>query len=141
MAPTKRTNVLKLLLPANEACEGYVFTPVCQSFSSWGVCLSACWDTLPGALHGADIPQTRYPPGANPPPGPVTLPPGADPPGADPPGPGTPPRSRPPPVQCMLGDTVNKRAVRILLECNLVFLENKTIKKTFALASSFARRE
>ena len=26
----------------------------------------------------------------------------------------------PPPVQCMLGDTVNKRAVCILLECNLV---------------------
>ena len=25
-----------------------------------------------------------------------------------------------PPVQCMLGDTGNKRAVRILLECNLV---------------------
>ena len=25
-----------------------------------------------------------------------------------------------PPVQCMLGDTVNKRAVCILLECNLV---------------------
>ena len=33
-----------------------------------------------------------------------------------PPGPGT------PPVQCMLGDTVNKRAVCILLECNLVFI-------------------
>ena len=26
----------------------------------------------------------------------------------------------PPPVQSMLGDTVNARAVRILLECNLV---------------------
>ena len=32
----------------------------------------------------------------------------------------TPPRSRHPPVQSMLGDTVNARAVRILLECNLV---------------------
>ena len=31
-----------------------------------------------------------------------------------------PPRSRHPPAQCMLGDTVNKRAVCILLECNLV---------------------
>ena len=31
-----------------------------------------------------------------------------------------PPRSRSPPVQYMLGDTGNKRAVRILLECNLV---------------------
>ena len=33
---------------------------------------------------------------------------------ADPPGKETPL----PPVQCMLGDTVNKRAVCILLECN-----------------------
>ena len=41
-----------------------------------------------------------------------------------------PPRSRPPgsrhtppPAQSMLGDTVNARAVRILLECNLVSSE------------------
>ena len=33
-----------------------------------------------------------------------------------------PPGSRHPPVQSMLGDTVNTRAVRILLECNLVLL-------------------
>ena len=38
----------------------------------------------------------------------------------------TPPRSRPPPgpdppEQCMLGDTGNKRSVRILLECILVY--------------------
>ena len=31
-----------------------------------------------------------------------------------------PPDHVPPPVQSMLGDTVNTRAVRILLECNLV---------------------
>ena len=31
-----------------------------------------------------------------------------------------PPWSRPPPAQSMLGDTVNARTVRILLECNLV---------------------
>ena len=31
-----------------------------------------------------------------------------------------PPGIRHPPVQCTLGDTVNKRAVYILLECNLV---------------------
>ena len=36
--------------------------------------------------------------------------------------PGT--RGRPPPAQCMLGDTGNKRAVRILLECNLVYLNS-----------------
>ena len=34
-----------------------------------------------------------------------------------------PPQSRHPPAQCMLGDTVNKRAVCILLECNLVSSE------------------
>ena len=33
-----------------------------------------------------------------------------------------PPGKADPPVQCMLGDTVNKRAVCILLECNLVYL-------------------
>ena len=53
---------------------------------------------------------------------------------------GTPPGSRHPPgadttpVQCMLGDTGNKRAVRILLECNLVivsFLLRKLNNKIF----------
>ena len=38
-----------------------------------------------------------------------------------PPGPGT-PSEHPSPAQSMLGDTVNERAVRILLECNLVLL-------------------
>ena len=33
--------VIMLLLPANEICEGYVFTPVCQSFCSReGVCMT-----------------------------------------------------------------------------------------------------
>ena len=50
----------------------------------------------------------------------IPYPPGPGPPQA-PPGPGT-PQTRHPPAQCMLGDTVNKRAVRILLECNLVNL-------------------
>ena len=55
----------------------------------------------------AGTPQTRHPPVA------------------DTPRPGTPPRTRhplaaAPPAQCMLGDTANKRVVRILLECNLV---------------------
>ena len=40
--------VKSYLPPANEVCEGYVFTPVCQSFCSQeGVCLSACWDSRP----------------------------------------------------------------------------------------------
>ena len=65
-------------------------------------------DTPPGAdLSVADTPQSRHPLGAD-----------------------TPLGSRHPldrhlpPAQSMLGDTVNARAVRILLECNLlVFLE------------------
>ena len=68
---------------------------------------------------------TRYPPRTrHTPPGPGTTPLG---PGTPPLGPGTPPRTTgpgthtpPPPAQNMLGDTVNARAVRILLECNLV---------------------
>ena len=40
--------------------------------------------------------------------------------GYHPPGPDTPPQEQTPPAQSMLGDTVNTRAVRILLECNLV---------------------
>ena len=37
-----------------------------------------------------------------------------------PPRQGTPQSRHPPPAQCILGDTVNKRSVCILLECNLV---------------------
>ena len=81
-----------LLPPANEVCEGYVFTGVCLST---GGCLPRClW---------ADTPR-QTPPGQTP----------------------------PSPSQCMLGytplysacwDTVNKRTVRIPLECILVFHE------------------
>ena len=74
--------------------QGNIFSSVCQEFCpQGGVCLSACLDTPPPQ-------EQRHPP--------EQTPPGADPPGAD------------PPAQCMLGDTVNKRAVCILLECNLV---------------------
>ena len=49
---------------------------------------------------------------------------GSDTPRADPPRTRHPlsraPRTRHPPAQCMLGDTGNKQAVHILLECNLV---------------------
>ena len=79
-----------------------------------GVCLSACWDTT-------------HPPEQTPPLGADTLleqtlpPRSRHPPRADPPS-RHPPRGRypPPREQSMLGDTVNARAVRILLECNLV---------------------
>ena len=60
-----------------------------------GVCPIACWDT-----H-TPSPLTK---GRHPPPREQTPPPRAD----------------TPPAQCMLRDTTNKRAVRILLECNLV---------------------
>ena len=69
-------------------------------------------------------PQTRHPPGADPP---SWHPLGADSPGEQtPPRADTPPGSSPPPplsrhpLPSMLWDTVNARAVRILLECNLV---------------------
>ena len=111
----------QLLPPTNKVCEGYVFTPVCHSVHGGSVCPSACWNTTP-ATRG------RHP-----------LGPEADPPGAEadtitwdqrqtpPPGPEadtlqeqTPPGSGHPPMQCMLGDTGNKRVVRILLEYILV---------------------
>ena len=56
-------------------------------------------------------------PGADPTP-PDQAPP---PPSSRPPWDRAPPRSRPPQEQSMLGDTVNERAVRIILECNLVY--------------------
>ena len=58
-----------------------------------GVCPIAFWDTQ-------TPPGTRH-----------TLPLGS-----------TPLRADPPSAQCILGDTGNKRAVRILLECNLVII-------------------
>ena len=55
-------------MPTNEVSEGYVFTPVCQSFCSQGFCLSACWDipSVPGTPLGADTsleqtPGSRHP--------------------------------------------------------------------------------
>ena len=75
-----------------------------------GVCLSACWDTP----LGADTPSQEQ-----------TPPDQADPPWSrhprqTPPKPDTPQARHSPRAQSMLGDTVSARAVRILLECNLV---------------------
>ena len=72
--------------------QGNIFTPVCHSVHGGG---------LPQCMMGYH-PPTRHPPRPGTPPGPG------------------PPRTRHPPAQSMLGDTVNARAVRILLECNLV---------------------
>ena len=46
-----------LSLPANEVCEGYVFTSVCHSVHGGLVCLSTCWDTP----HWADTPWADKP--------------------------------------------------------------------------------
>ena len=85
-----------------------IFPQACVILFTGGVCLSACWDTTPS---GTDTPEQtpweQTPPcplGADTPPTPRADPPGAD----------------TPLVQSMLGDTVNARAVRILLECNFV---------------------
>ena len=90
-----------------------MFLHVSVILSTGGVCPITCWDTHNPPPPGpeAGTPQTR---GRHPPPGPEA---GTPPPGADTrPG----PEAGNPTVQCMLGDTGNKRAVRILLECNLV---------------------
>ena len=60
----------QLLLPSNEVCEGYVFTPVCQSFCSQG----GTWARTPpwaGTPLGRYTPSGRYPMGRYTPPGQV----------------------------------------------------------------------
>ena len=60
-----------LLPPANEVWGKVIyFSSMCQEFCSWGVCLSACWDTThpPGSRHPcreqAPPPMSRQPPGS-----------------------------------------------------------------------------
>ena len=74
---------------------------VCESYVLTRVCHSVHMGGLPQCMLG-------YPP-----PGPDT-----------PPRPGTPQDQAPARAQCMLGDTVNERAVCILLECNLAIFYN-----------------
>ena len=83
--------------------QGNIFSSVCQEFCSQGGSASV-HAGIPRPPR-ADTPRSGQPPRG------VDTPSGAD----------TPPTRQPPPAQCMLGDTVNKRAVCILLECNLVF--------------------
>ena len=94
--PQPHTNTNLLLPSATKLGQGYIFTGVCDSVHIGGS----------ASVH-AGIPPPRGP----------GTPPDQDPPRSRPPRPGT-----PPPVQSMLGHTVNARAVRILLECNLVWL-------------------
>ena len=65
---------------------------------------------LPQCMLGYHTPREQTPTRSRHPPWKQTPPP-----------PGS--RCHPPPVQSMLGDTVNARAIRILLECNLVKYE------------------
>ena len=71
-----------LFLPtATKLGQGNIFTGICLSAGGRGVCLSACWDMPHGpntnpprsrppqsrhTLQGADTPQSRRPPGADP---------------------------------------------------------------------------
>ena len=80
-----------MLPPANEVCEGYVFT---------GVCLSTGGMSASGPRGGGLKFRT---------------------PGRHPPGRHTPPLGRHTPLSSACCDTVNKRAVRIPLECILIF--------------------
>ena len=83
-----------------------IFSEACQEFCSGGYLgrYTPRAGTLPGQVHrpGQVLPPGQvHPPAGTPPPGQI-LPPNS--------------------AQCMLGDMGNKRAVRILLECNLVLI-------------------
>ena len=131
-----------LLPPANEVCEGYVFTGVCLSAGGVSAPLHAGIHSPPGAGHtplvgtplGRYTPQQIHAPAGSPlagtPPGRYT-PQGRYTPLAGTPSLGryTPWQVHPPPGRyththplcSAYWDAANKRAVRILLECNLVF--------------------
>ena len=81
--------------------QGNIFSTMCQEFCSQGGSASV-HAGIPPPLEQAS-PWSRQPQTMHPHPHP-------------------PPGSRPTPAQCMLGDTVNKWAVCILLECNLVII-------------------
>ena len=134
-----------LLPPANEVWGKVIFLHLFVILFTGG-------GEVPDQVHPRDQvhPPEQTPPGSRPlrdqvhplgadtPPGPGTPPEQAPPlqdqvhpprPGT-PSAPGTPPEQTPPPTrytppqQSMLGDMVNVRAVRILLECNLVLKVN-----------------
>ena len=96
------------------------------------LCFYTCLSVI--LFTGGEVPGQVHPPGRYTPLGRYTPPRAGTPPDRYPPWAGTLPwqahpqgRYTPwqihqPPEQCMLGDTGNKRAVRILLECILVFI-------------------
>ena len=60
LLPRRVVKFGEFLPPANEVCEGYVFTPVCQSFCTWA-----------GTPPREGSPWAGTPPGQVPPPGAV----------------------------------------------------------------------
>ena len=102
--------VVGFLSPANKVCEGYVFTGVCLSTGRVSAPLHAGIHTPWTDMPWAHTPLGTHPPGRLP---------WADTPQADCPG-HTPP-GQTPPLHSACWDTVNKWAVRIPLECILVF--------------------
>ena len=107
--------LLKCFLPpTNDVWGKVIFSEVCVKNSvHGGGCLSNCWDTTPPWDQAGTPPdQAGTPPGQAAPPGIRQTPLGPGRPSWD--------QADPPPEQSMLGDTVNERAVCILMECNLV---------------------
>ena len=105
---------INLLPPATKLGQGYVFTGVCSSVHRGGS--ASVHAGIPHPLSRRPTPPEQTPPGADPPGSrhPWSrhpLPPGSRPPGS---------RHLPTPMQSILGVKANARAVRILLECNLV---------------------
>ena len=91
--PTKRDRTVQIIIslpPANEVWGKVIFSVACVKNS-----VHRGWGLPQGMLR---YPLEQAPPSKNNPLG----------------------TRHPPPEQCMLGDTVNKQAVCILLECNLV---------------------
>ena len=92
--------------------QGNIFSSVCQEFCSRGGEYLGTYP--PGQVHPTS--PGRYTPWAGTPPLGRYTPRQVHRPSRY-----TPLQVAPPPEQCMLGDTGNKRAVRILLECILVY--------------------
>ena len=92
-----RLSVTSFLPPAMKLGQGYVFTGMCDSVHGGGVSASVHAGIPPHPLQEQTPPRSRHPLGTDT------------------------PRNRHPPAQSMLGDTVNAREVRILLEGIRVF--------------------
>ena len=109
MHPTGMHSCYKIFTACKQSLgQGNIFSSMCQEFFSRG--------GVPGQVPplGRYIPRAGTPPARYTPSQVHPLP-------GTPPWAGTPQAGTPPREQCMLGDTGNKRAVRIILECILVY--------------------